>query len=263
MDRGKQRMMQHYTSTEDREIVAKIYEKADRAFQNQKFELTDFLDPHQQDIAERVINSFPEVTAVFHGGFINSERKKVGIFPAFWNLGPEDLGIDVLSLGGNFNFATLSHRDVLGALMSLGLRRDKLGDIFLEEDTAYVAVDHSVSKYVMDNLVQVKNVGVQVTLVDKEILAEETDYTKEISGTVSSLRLDAVSSTGFGISRSKMAGLIKAERVKLNWRPTKDPKASVKEGDVISLRGKGRVEVSEVGGISRKGRYHLTLRRFK
>src|SRR5690606_31151046 len=85
---------------------------------------------------------------------------------------------------------------------------------------------------------------------------------KEIKATVASLRLDAVAAEGFGMSRTKMVREIKAERVKLNWQPVSNPALAVKEGDVLSLRGRGRVVVAQVVGTTRKGRTSVVLQRY-
>src|SRR5690606_27247364 len=84
---------------------------------------------------------------------------------------------------------------------------------------------------------------------------------KEIKTTVASLRLDAVASAGFGLSRSKLAPAVRANQLKLNWQSVTSPSATIKEGDVISLAGRGRVEVAEVRGESKKGRIQLLLKK--
>ncbi|OWZ84146.1 RNA-binding protein [Natranaerobius trueperi] len=265
MEDDKHKILNHYTHPVDKETASKVYDKANKVFEQQKLEITDFLDPHQVDIAERIINSFADISAVFHGGFDSSERKKVGIFPKVWNITEKDLGIEVLEIQVRFEFEKVSHRDVLGAVLGLGLKREKIGDIqlFMENNKVFLAVDREISQFICDNLVQIKNTSVSIYVADDELKLPKEEFTKEITGTVSSLRLDAVSSIGFGASRSKMNQLIKAERVKINWKPTSDPKTTVNTCDVISLRGKGRVEVAEVGGKSRKGRRHVRLRRYK
>ena len=85
---------------------------------------------------------------------------------------------------------------------------------------------------------------------------------KEIRTTVASMRLDVIAAAGFGTSRSKMANEIDVDKVKVNWKDVKSSSQAIKEGDIISLRGRGRVEVAEVMGTTKKGRINLVLRRF-
>ncbi len=261
----KQNIINHYSHPLDKETVSKVYDKADKVFCQQVLEITDFLDPNQLNIAEQVVNSFPDITALFYGGFPDAERKKVGIFPKEWNVSIDQLGLIVLNVQGNFKFTSISHRDVMGTVLGLGLKREKLGDILVQEDEdrIIIVIDQSISQYIIQNMTHIKNTPVSVDIIDHDHLPSQTEHTREISGTVSSLRLDAVASVGFGASRSKMTQLIKAERVKLNWQPVADPKSSVKAGDVVSLRGKGRIEISDIGGKSRKGRSHIVLKRYK
>lgn len=77
------------------------------------------------------------------------------------------------------------------------------------------------------------------------------------------LRLDAVGAAGFGISRSKMVQCVESGRTEINWQPVKGASQTIKAGDVISIRGKGRIEIREVTGMSRKGRTGLLIDRYK
>ena len=85
---------------------------------------------------------------------------------------------------------------------------------------------------------------------------------KVINATVADLRLDAVAAAGYGVSRSRMSDEIKSLNVKLNWKEAKKAAQAVNEGDVISFRGRGRVEVAEIRGTTKKGRISVTLKRF-
>ena len=114
----------------------------------------------------------------------------------------------------------------------------------------------------LSNWTQVGRVPIILKEIDEEQLAVEPERIKEIKGTVASLRLDAVAAEGFGTSRSKMVREIKGERVKLNWKPVSNPALAISEGDVLSIRGRGRVVVSEVGGTTRKGRTSIVLHRY-
>ena len=85
---------------------------------------------------------------------------------------------------------------------------------------------------------------------------------KVINATVADLRLDAVAAAGYGVSRSRMADEIKSLNVKVNWQEAKKAAQPVKEGDVLSFRGRGRVEVAEIRGTTKKGRISITLKRY-
>ncbi len=119
-----------------------------------------------------------------------------------------------------------------------------------------------VADFLLTHLTHVGKIPVTVERIDPERLEVPPERVKEIRATVASLRLDAVASLGFGVSRTRMAREIKGERVKLNWKTVRDPAHSVAQGDTLSIRGRGRVVVEEVQGTTRKGRISLLLKRY-
>ena len=125
-----------------------------------------------------------------------------------------------------------------------------------------MVVAAEVADYLLTHWNQVHQVPISVREIDEEQLAVEPERIKEIKATVASLRLDAVAAEGFGMSRTKMVREIKAERLKLNWKLVSNPAVSVAEGDVLSMRGRGRVVVSQVLGTTRKGRTSIVLHRY-
>ena len=150
---------------------------------------------------------------------------------------------------------------VLGSLIGLGLKRGKIGDLLLSTDEAQVVVAAEVAEYILTNLNKVGSVPVAVAAIDPEQLNTPVERVKEIKSTVASPRLDAVAGLGFGVSRSRMAREIKMGKVKVNWQVAMDPDHKVDAGDVLSIRGRGRVVVDEIGGETRKGRLFVKLKR--
>ena len=114
----------------------------------------------------------------------------------------------------------------------------------------------------MNNLTMIGAAGVKATVEDTAEIAPREERTKEIRATVASLRLDAVAAAGFGVSRSRAADDIAADKVKLNWQSAGSASKTIQEGDVLSMRGRGRVEVTEVRGQTKKGRTVVVLKRF-
>ena len=105
-------------------------------------------------------------------------------------------------------------------------------------------------------------VAVSVTPMELDDIAPKEEKIKEVRTTVASLRLDAVASSGFSVSRTKLVGAVNAGLLQVNWQPAKGPSQEVKEGDVISMRGRGRMKVEAITGTSRKGRIGVYLKRF-
>ena len=112
------------------------------------------------------------------------------------------------------------------------------------------------------NFTKIAMVSVSVDDMDIAEIQPKEEKIKEIRTTVASLRLDAVASSGFSVSRTKVVSSINAGLVQVNWQPAKGPAQEVKEGDIISLRGRGRMKIEEITGTSRKGRIGVYLKRF-
>ena len=146
--------------------------------------------------------------------------------------------------------------------MGMGCEREIMGDIVLVPEGAQFVADKTFANYIESNLTQIGAVHVSLKQIGREELQAKEEKIKIISATVAALRLDAVAAAGYGISRSRMADEIKNQNVKLNWKEAKSAAQSVAEGDVISFRGRGRVELSEIRGMTKKGRCAVTLKRF-
>ena len=155
----------------------------------------------------------------------------------------------------------LSHRDFLGSLMGLGIKREKIGDILVRDDNCSIIVMEDIAEYLSYNLNKVGNSKVTIELKDVDELEVPEPKTKVLNTTVTSLRLDSVSSAGFGISRSKMVEYIKSEKVSLNWDVTSSLTRLVQQGDTISVRGKGRMVVESIGKTTKKGRIGVVLKK--
>lgn len=145
--------------------------------------------------------------------------------------------------------------------MGLGLKREMIGDILINEDSCDIIVMKTVVDFLLNNL---KNVGrdkVDVVEVSIDEISLPMEISKEIATSVSSLRLDSIISAGFGMSREKSSALVKGEMVKLNFAIVKSTSKTVNVGDVISVRGKGRIEVCNVCGNTKSGRIKVILSR--
>lgn len=241
---------------------AKIRDLFSTALKNGEKRASNFLNPAQQKLAEEISHDFPDAGYFFDGGFEESERKILVVFPEYLREEPFSLPLKALRVMPKDKEEKLGHRDYLGAVLGLGISRDKVGDIVIHSEGADILLKEEVAEYVGTNLSKVGKVAVGVEEISlKEVSCPERRY-KEIKGTVASLRLDAIASLAFGISRSKMAPYIKWENVRINFKTVKDPSAEVREGDVISALRLGRAKVVEIGGSSKKGRIYVTLHRY-
>ena len=125
-----------------------------------------------------------------------------------------------------------------------------------------VLTDRKMMEFLLAEWTMIGAAHVSVEQDSAESITPREERTKDISATVASLRADSVAAAGFGISRSRAASDIESEKLRLNWQPVKNASQPVKEGDVFSMRGRGRVEVVEVRGKTKKGRIGISLRRY-
>ncbi|MDI3481673.1 MAG: hypothetical protein PWQ97_1328 [Tepidanaerobacteraceae bacterium] len=247
---------------EEKVLEAKIKDLFVIAGKNREYRASNFLDPAQQKMAEAVARSFPDLDFYFDGGYEEAERKVLVVFPSYLKDEPYRAPLGALRITPRDPDEHPGHRDFLGAILGLGISREKVGDILVTKTGADVVVKEEIAGYVGLNLLKVGSVPVSVEEISlKEILKPERNY-KEMKNTVASLRLDAVASLAFGISRSKMAPYIKGENIRLNFKVVKDPSTQVREGDVISASRLGRAKIVEVGGQSKKGRIYVKVHRY-
>jgi len=258
----RDKILSFFTDTDDRTLAAKLYDQSELTAKIHTPKHSDFLDPHEQEIARQVLLNIPEVTGLFYGGYEQAERKRLVTIP-FSYLGPPPAPhITAVQICGKFQYQAVTHRDCLGAVLGLGIKREVIGDILMLEDGCQILVEEEIAEYLQSNLTKIHQVSVQVSKIDYEALRHGAERVKEIKTTLASLRLDTVASAGFGNSRSKMADEIAAEKLKVNWKPAKNAAQPIKQGDIISLRGRGRVEVAELFGQTKKGRFSVLLKRY-
>ncbi|MDQ0286940.1 RNA-binding protein YlmH [Desulfofundulus luciae] len=224
--------------------------------------VTDFLDPHHAGLVLKALEKVADLAAQSDGGYPGAERVRILIYPDYLDPREEEWDLAFLSIQGSFRDQGLSHRDFLGALLALGLRREKIGDILLHNDQAQVVVTGEIAPFIQSQLARVGRIPVTVHQIAREQLCPPPRRIREIKATVPSLRLDVVAAAGFGTSRTRMAREITAQRVSINWQVCSDVSHPVKEGDVISARGRGRVQVTRVTGTTKSGRLAVILHRY-
>lgn len=221
--------------------------------------LTDFLDPRQRFIIRSLIGQ-RDVEMAASGSFSQAERERVLLYPPYYEPQESDFQIDVFELRYPVKFITLKHPDILGALMSLGLERGKFGDIRIGDGRVQVAVMEEIAPYLRANMTSAGKVKVQLEEVDdpSSYLPIAEEWQEELH-TVSSLRLDAVMSSVYNISRQKAAALINGGKVKVNWTVQEQVSFELHESDLISARGFGRVQMQAIEGRTKKDKIRLQI----
>ena len=246
-------------SDEERYLMRHIEDLARTAESRGIPRYSAFLSDREQDLARAALNraAVPENVYHFEGGWPGAERRLLCLEPeGSWPDSP--LCCVRLTCRVQAGAALPAHKDYLGSLMGLELRREALGDIILPSDapgTAYVFALEPAAQLICQELLQAGRVEVTTRLLPLEELPEFPQAERTLqTATVSSLRLDAVLAAMLHCSRSMAAELITAGRVEINHLPVESVHAPVYEGDVFTVRGKGRFGLTALPGKSRKDR---------
>lgn len=257
----RDKIIRYYRGSGDAELAAKLIDLADNALRSRKYRVSEFLDPYGYSIAETIAAHYERLSLQGDGGYSGAERVRV-VFVDTDFPGKVDFGLVALAVRWDERYYEIAHRDILGALMSLGVKRELFGDIIAKNNGCQIIVDSTIANFIVQNLLKIASASVEVSVIELSAIEPREEKMKEIRSTVASLRLDTVAAVGFGTSRTKMTSEIEADKVKVNWQQAKSASQSINAGDIISMRGRGRVEVCEIIGQTRKGRISLLLRRF-
>lgn len=248
---------------EERLLLAKILDRAEQAQNRNIPTATDFLSPAQLAQARDLLRlaGFPETGYTALGGYEGAERRLLLFLPDWLEREDAESQSPIRCLRAVFREEyQLTHRDFLGSLMGMGIVREKVGDILVGPDSADLIVLDTVADFLLQSWESAGRARLSVSSIEPENLHIPAASCKEVRDTVSSLRLDAVASSGFRLARGRAAALIESGRVQVNWRECAKPDKLLTAGDTVSARGFGKFVLSEVGGVTKKGRTSIVLK---
>ena len=251
---------------DERILLARVLDKLELARNRGVPAHTSFLSPGEQASVTDLLNGAGRPRHVFWGGYPDSERN-ICFFPADWQE-EDDILTDsegpLTAIQAKFpTEAALSHRDILGSLMGLGVTREVLGDILLPQlGLCQVVALREAAPILLSQWESAGRYKVALTEIPLDQLTPRPAQVKTIRDTVATPRLDAVIAAGFSMSRGKAAGLVASGKVALNHRECLKSDRPVAEGDVLTCRGLGKCVVKEIPGQSKKGRTMLVLERY-
>ena len=213
------------------------------------------------DSREQYILGNNGIFGTLFGGYSDAERRMLGVFPDWQEPDCGLFPIDVLRLTKKGS-GELSHRQYLGTVLSLGLEREMIGDILVDDAGAYLFLCREISEFVKESLSKVGKIGVSADYADMGALALPQKKFEIIECVSASLRLDAVTAALIGKSRNDAKGLILAGKVAVNHFETAKTDFLLKEGDLLSIRGFGRAQLEKIGAKTRSDRAHITFKRY-
>lgn len=244
----------------DELLKGRFTDLANRSFQSGIFTFSDFLSMADLSVFYECERDLSFAHATVFGGYEAAERKMIR-FGSEETLGYEvPFPIVTIRIAPLMNkFAEeLTHRDFLGALMNLGIERDKLGDILVRDKMAYLFCEEGLSDYICSELTRVRHTSVKTEKIDNpEDLPPVEKREEKLS--VASERIDAVIARLYNLSRNESANLFLEAKVFVNGRLMENESKKLSEGDVVSVRGYGKFDFVSLSGLSKKGRQYVTV----
>jgi RNA-binding protein YlmH len=238
-------------------LIARMNDLASKAVKA-GFSASKFLTPAESQSVDGHFSRRKDVALTVDGGFEGAERTRAVFTNPDWGAYERHDLFAALKVAHRPQ-DTLGHRDILGALMALGIERDTIGDIALDESEAAFVCLPEFGEYILENFTKAGRVGLNVSAIGLDELPARKEELTIKTDTVASLRLDAVLSSAFTMSRTKAAELIAAGRVSYNHQECLQADKEICEGALLSARGFGRAKLLEVGGLSRKGRCYIRI----
>lgn len=265
---NKQELLKDYKRQEDKICLSQVLDKIEFSKTRERIEYTDFLDMYQISLVENFLRKINFENYQLFGGYAESERKILIVYPEKYSERMIEknynkmLKIIRIELPEE-EHGKYSHRNYLGGIVKLGLKREKVGDILVSDDGADIIVVENfveILKKELPSLTRFENSKIAIeelsNIRKKEIKIEE------VSIIVPSLRLDNIVSDLVRTSRSKAAQIIAQERVFINGQNETKISKQLKLNDVITIRGKGRFVIKEFTGTTRSGRTVIKIEKY-
>lgn len=246
-----------HISTENKEIARRVIDLCEIVAKTRSIQCTDFYNPFEVKELSSLINTYDTISFSLIGNE-DSESKAILIYPDYMN---EVNAADFVSLIRiDKKDYDIAHKDVLGSLLSLGIKREKVGDIIINDEAIYFYIRNEILDYVLLNLEKIKNYGVDLEVIDLEMpLARAIDYEEKLV-TCASARLDLVLANVYNLSRSDAKNAIEAGLVKINYKVTYKISETLDVGDMVSMRRRGRFIVGDYLGLSKKDKLKLVIK---
>ncbi len=258
---NKQEILAKYTNEDDKLLVAKLLDKIEFVNSKNRIECTDFLDMRQKQLLEKILKDMKIENHVAFGGYETAERTLIIIYPEKLEEVFKKENFDYNSIFGSIRIilpnelkGMYSHRDYLGAIIKIGMKREKVGDIIVSKDGADIIVLKETEKYMKDGLKELTRFSkAELESIKIEELNIEEPKIQILNIIIPSMRMDSVVSEVIRTSRAKATGIIKEERVFVNHELVTKVSKELKENDLITVRGKGRFKIGRILNQTKKG----------
>ena len=236
-------------------IVSTVFREC---FEKEKPYVSNFLTIAEQDIFILESKKYPSLRLTFDGGIKNAEYQKAIITPNSKEISNE---ISIIKISYNPRYLTLSHRNLLGTMIHLGISRNRIGDIVIHNDYALVAICSNLVTFFKENMTSIHHQEVKVEEYFGEVILEDNGVEKTLF--LQSVRLDSIIAQAFNLSREESSEIIKREMVKVNQKVTVKSFQNLKACDIISVAHKGRIKIIDDSTLSRSGRVVMKIKIYR
>lgn len=254
---------------EEKLLIAKLTDKIKESKTKNKIVNTEFLKVHQKNVVQKELNRLKEKNYIFFGGYENAQSEVLVIYPQKFDIEIVQANMKNIikviriklpkELIGKYE-----HKNYLAAVMIQGLGRERIGDIIVHSDEAYILVLKENAEYLKNSLQDLTRFKKsQIDIVDFEDIRIKPQEFEELNIKVASNRIDAIVAEIAKTSRNKAEEYIENKKVSINYQEELKYTRSVKENDVIVIRGKGKFIVESIGDKNQKGRLIINIKKYK
>lgn len=255
---------------QDKLLIAKAMDRQRQCEDGYMLTCTDFLDIRQQALVKTQLRAEADAKLIFFGGYEEAERKVALFIPEYISVNSEEEALSyfrnneeespLACIRATHNgYKALSHRDYLGSILGLGIKRESVGDILVGEKGADIIIQAELKEFIVTNYEKAGRTYLSLDSVPLKHINIPVAKKERKNITVSSLRVDAVVAGIFGLSRAKSGEMIEAGLVFVNNVQCTKGEKTVSLGDKVVLRGRGKAVVAEQGGITKKNRHHIGI----
>ncbi|MBD3948688.1 RNA-binding protein [Tuanshanicoccus lijuaniae] len=253
-----QDVYQHY-GKEEKNFIDQVFGWMQQVENRYVPYLSGFLTPREAMITEQLVATNDDLAVYFDGGYEGAERQRALIIPPYYEPTVADYNLCLLEVKFPVKFGEITHGRILGTLLSTGIDRQRIGDIITDGTYWHLIIDETISEFIKTNVNKIGNVGVHLENINHESLLTSNENWDVITVISSSMRLDALLSKVYNISRQRAKDAVAAGYVKMNFAEMDRGDIEVKLNDIVSLRKYGRFWVKSVDGVTKKDNYRLTV----
>ncbi len=244
------------TDDEQKKTMQKLFDKAEQTYKYGETRFSDFCSADILNMLEER-KHFLDVDVTTYGGYDDAERKIAAFSSGEITKGVFPISAVRVNVRGEF-----SHRDYLGSIIGCGVSREKIGDILVDDSGAVVVCSFETANALKSMLTRIGGANAVVNVFNLDELSFKSRGFRDITSTVASLRLDSILALMLKTSRTKSLEFIKAQKVFVNGALCQKGDRILKQDDVITVRGKGKAVLSEIGHESKKGRTFITVKKY-